>query len=83
MICGKHAFVVGQWFCMARVRVIAQAISLEKFHGYQSIHENRETSPPQIISNIYGILDMYIYIVLYSLRQKKFCNFYGFLKFNS
>ena len=28
------------------------AISLEKFHGHQSIHENRETLPPRTIYNI-------------------------------
>ena len=33
-------------------KVIAQAISLEKFCGYQLFCENRETTPPRMISNM-------------------------------
>ena len=49
---GKHSQLDGS---LVWPKPIAQAISLEKFPGYRSIHENRETFPPQTICNCYGI----------------------------
>ena len=45
IICGWTMALYGQ-------KPIAQAISLEKFHGYQSVSENRKTFPPRTICNV-------------------------------
>ena len=50
---GKHSWLHGD---LVWPNPIAQAISLEKFRGYRSIHENRETLPPRTIYSIRQLL---------------------------
>ena len=50
--------MVGWYSCMGMP--IAQAISLEKFCGYQLIHENHVTFPPWTICNIAMVFHVWI-----------------------
>ena len=46
----RHSWLDG---CLVWPKPTAQTISLERFHGYQSIHKNHKTYPPQMICNIH------------------------------
>ena len=45
----EYLFFVGNGGELKKVKDFYEKFSLEKFHGYQSIHENHETFPPRTI----------------------------------